>query len=167
MSTLSRKFLGFQQFTGSGTWVKRPGVRAVLVMCIGGGRGTSGNGGSSSFSTCVGTGGGTSQAGTSGTGGDLNLTSGMSLIEPALLTYGPGCNVFGFNGTGVSNLTGQANTGIASGYGTTAVKTSGGAAMKLFLAQDLPDTVAVTVGAGGSGSAPAAQAGQVWIFEVS
>jgi hypothetical protein len=161
MSTLSRKFIGFQQFTSSGTWVKTPGVKALWVICIGGGRGNS-NGGSSSFSTCVGTGGTALTGGTSGTGGDLNLSSGMNLIEPALLTYGGSANVFGFK---ANRIAGRPNTGCGAILGGTGIGNSGGAAMKLFQAADLPDSVAVTVGAAGGTGSPST--GQVWIFEVS
>lgn len=165
MSTLSRKFENFQQFSASGTWVKKPTTRAILVVCIGGGRGGSTNGGSSSFLTCVGTGGGTVMSGTLGSGGDLNFKSGFSTITNNLNSYAPGCNIFGFLQT---TFAGQPNTGCASHSGSAgSARSSGGGAMKLFLTKDIPDSVAVTVGAAGTGTGTISQAGQVWIFEVS
>lgn len=188
MTTLAALLPGLtavRVFTASGTWTKPKSLRFALVEVIGGGGGAgissigSGSngtaGGTTTFHTLSSTGGGggtftttaanfaAGGAGGVGSGGDLNFYGGRGgaghnqsssinqMGSPGASRYMP----YGAGGAG-------ALIGAAVGGGG-----AGGYTRKMFDANTLPDSVAVTIGAAGSGPVGdfAAYAGLVVIYE--
>ena len=153
-----------QVFTSSGTFTVPTGVTAIKVRgCSGGGGGGSAagssNGGTTSFgSYCSATGGKSNSNGGAGgvaTGGAININGGGGT------TTGVGlCGVTGLFGGGqvAGSVTGHGNGCYHSGSGPALLNGGGGGYFERYITDLTPsDTIAVTIGAGGSGSVGSAK----------
>lgn len=164
--------LNIQYFTTAGafTYTATAGTNSVIVEVVGGGGGTTGAGGTSSFGAfCSATGGATSGAGGTGSGGDLNRTCpaaprntfyqtavGSSTI---VQTGSPGL-LLGF-GAGSST-----DTTVSQNTGGTSIGCGGGGYSRERITSGFNGTT-VTVGAlgSGNGSGAAGTAGCVIVYE--
>lgn len=174
----SGRFLRASAYTSSTTWSKQTDVGSIYVQVVGGGGASffsgSTNGSASSFgSHCIANG-GQRPAGSTGAGGvggtasngDINIQGGNG--EPyGGVTY----NNYGGGGSGVSML-GHFGQGGRGSWSNGAYLSPGGGAggycAKLIQAANLNATESVTVGAGGTNSAPGTvngNAGIVIVYE--
>jgi hypothetical protein len=148
-------------YTSPATWTKPAGLKAVKVTVVGGGAGNGTTspgtsvsaGGTSSFGPFLSATGGAayttpaSGAGGSGSGGDINMSGGDSLLylgggAGALLCTGPAGG-------------GNVRAGYPFGGGASTNGGGGGGSIEYISAPSIPGPVTVTVGAGSGGAGPA------------
>jgi len=167
-------FSNMQVFTSTGTFTIPAGVTKVKVTVIGGGGGSASTagagGGTSSFGAyCSATGGargvnGTGGTGGTGAGGTLNILGSYATSASA-----GGSDSFSTDISGGSSIFGNASYGAgamgswvnAGGSGVIAGGGAGGTAIEVISGLTPGGTVAVTVGAAGTGSSANGYAGVV------
>jgi len=140
--------------SGSGNWTVPDGVYRIKVTAVGGGGGSSA-GGNTTFGSITGNGGGTaafsvSDTGGSASGGDINLHGGSGDIAISENPYPS--NVYANGGTScVGGGVGKGGSYVFSSSGATRTGPGGGGtAIKIFSVEP-GDTIAYSVGSGGSG----------------